>query len=498
MKTCNFYKLITLFIVITFVFSCVQDDDFQIPNTGGETPNLDGQVLTIGSIISALNQQIFLAADNLGFEPGDFGFESIISELRESEELLFDGDNISYLEGFVVSSDESGNFFEEFIMQNASSNPTSGIRVLIDVSPLFTYIEFGRKVFINLNSLTVKYSNGVISLGIANGNNLEKIPESNLIDFIIRDNEVATIVPKVITFSDFNDSNVNLYIRLNNVQFESNQVSIDNPLTYASEVEDQFDGERILESCENDQSVVFSTSTFADFKSLTLPSGTGILDGLLTKNFFGDDFNITINDPTTVQLNNAERCDPTQVDCGLSITTGSTVLFSDFFEGQSVNSPISQNGWTNFIEEGTQSWGAYFDDGTNASLGISANISSFNSGDDSSIAWLVTPAINFDIQDGETFNFQSSNSFSDGSVLLVLISLDWDGIAENIPGANWSELPSVFIVGDTDFFGDWFPSGNVGLDCVEGLGHIAFKYIGNGNPDFDGTYEIDEIEIHSN
>ncbi|GER58829.1 DUF5689 domain-containing protein [Patiriisocius marinus] len=476
MKTFNFYKIIALFVAATFVVSCVQDDEFDIPNTAVEAPNLEGDVITIDALYNALQQEI---ANN------------------GNETLTYAESNL-FIEGYVVSNDEAGNFFEEIIMQDKASNPTRGVRVLIDVSPLFTYVEFGRKAYVKLDGLTVGFSNGVLTLGIQDGTSAEKIPEALLGEYLIRDPEVATIEPKVLTFSDFNDDNVNQYIRLNNVQFEASQVLGDNPQTYAGGAEDQFDGERVLESCESGQTVVFSTSTFADYKSLLLPAGSGTLDGLLTKNFFGEEFNVTVNDPTTVALDNDERCDPEQVDCGLATATGSNVLFTDFFETQAQNSPITGNGWTNFIEEGTESWEAYSDTGTNASLGISARMGSFNSGDDSSIGWLVTPAIDFDAQEGETFSFQSSNSFSDGSEMQVLISLDWDGTAANIPSANWSELPAAFIVGDDDFFGDWFPSGNVSLDCIEGTGHIAFKYIGGGNADIDGTYEIDEIEIRSN
>lgn len=477
MKTFNFYKLIALFVATTFVVSCVQDDDFDIPNVISEAPDLQGgTVITIDALFNAQQQEM----NNNG-----------------NETLTYEESNL-FVEGFVISDDEAGNFFEEIIIQDRPVNPTRGVRVLIDVSPLSTYVEFGRKTFIRLDGLTVGFANGVLTLGVQNGTQAEKIPEAQLRDYILRDTVVATIEPKVITFSDFNDSNVNQYIRLNNVQFEASQVLGDNPQTFAGGADDQFDGERILESCDSGQTVVFSTSTFADFKSLLLPAGSGTLDGILTKNFFGDVFNVTVNDPTTIMLDNDERCDPEQVDCGLATTTGNNVLFSDFFENQTVNTPITGNGWTNFIEEGTQLWEAYFDDGTNASLGISARVGSFNSGDDSTISWLVTPAINFDAQDGETFNFQSSNSFSDGSELQVLISLDWDGVAENIPNANWSELPAATIVSDDDFFGDFIPSGNVSLDCIEGTGYIAFKYIGSGESDFDGTYEIDEIEIESN
>ena len=54
------------------------------------------------------------------------------------------------------------------------------------------------------------------------------------------------------------------------------------------------------------------------------------------------------------------------------------------------------------------------------------------------------------------------------------------------------------VVQDDDFYGDWFPSGNVSLDCITGKGYLGFKYTGSGEEDFDGTYELDEIVVNSN
>jgi hypothetical protein len=54
------------------------------------------------------------------------------------------------------------------------------------------------------------------------------------------------------------------------------------------------------------------------------------------------------------------------------------------------------------------------------------------------------------------------------------------------------------IVDDGDFFGDWIDSGIVDLSCIESNGYVAFRYSGSGDPDFDGTFELDEIQINAN
>lgn len=495
MKMLDFNKLIIVLFAMTISASCIEDDEFDTPDTSVIEPELETEPINLNSMFSIYEQALFAEADDLGIDPND---EAAIHALKQTFIFSFDVDNTLYTEGYVISVDEAGNFFEELLLQNEASNPSIGVKVLIDVNPLFTTFEFGRKTFIRLDGLSLGYENGVLTLGVREGNSIEKITSSQMNKYLIRDIEVAEIVAMPIGISEFSIDKTNLFIRLTEVQFNRNDVLGENRKTFAAEPEDEFDGERILESCTNGLSTIFSTSTFADFKALLLPQGKGSIEGILTLNFFGEEFNIVVNSPTSINLDNPDRCDPTEIDCGIAATTGTNEMFSDFFETQTVGDLISGNGWTNYIEAGTAQWEAYFDDGTNASLGISARVGSFMSGDTSSIAWLITPQFNFDTQNGETLNFKTSNSFSDGSTLELLFSNDWDGNPNSITSATWDLLISATIVNDDDFFGDWIASGNVNLDCITGTGHIALKYVGSGDKGFDGTYEFDEIVINSN
>ncbi len=468
MKTIKLTQVFAALVMLLTITSCVKDDDFTTPDLTVTEPVINGEVISVGAL-----RNLFL---------------------QEGETVEFSDSNL-YVEGFVISSDAAGNWFEEIIIQDNASAPTAGVRVLIDESPLFTYFEIGRKIFVKLDGLYVGDSNGVLTIGVTE--NLEKIPAPLLFEFVQRSAIVEEIVPVETSFSDFDESLENIFVRLNNVQFAKEEV-IDASLTYAGEPLDEFDGERTLFSCDSEQTVILSTSTFANFASVALPEGRGSISGILTRNFFGEEFNIAINDLDAVNFDQTERCDPIEIDCGLTDTVGGTTLFEDFFETQSTNSPISGNGWTNFQQEGTETWEAYSSGGQNASLGISARVGSFQSGDASTIAWLITPEINFTGNTGETLQFKTSNSFSDGSTLSLLFSSDWDGNEATIATSTWDILPAATIVSDSDFFGDWINSGTVDLSCIESNGYIAFRYSGSGAEDFDGTYELDEIEINAN
>ena len=469
MKTIKLNKLVALFACMFALNGCIQDDDFKAPDTVVVDPVINGNIIDIDAVLGTFNQ----SGDDI---------------------ITFEGTN-NFMVGYVISSDEGGNFFEELVMQDKPENPTAGIVVQVDVSPLFTIYDFGRKVYVKLDGLSVAISNGVIQLGRREGNNLAKISAAKMSEHLIRTPEVATIVPLEVGINDFSNELESLYIRLNDVQFNRFEVLGDNPKTFAAEDDDQFDGERLLESCAGSSSVILSTSTFSDFKSLLLPSNRGSIDGVLTRDFFDDFYTIYINSPAAINFNNEMRCDPIEIACGLTTTIGANNLFMDNFETQTLNSLITGNGWTNFIEAGSEGWEAYTATGSNASLGRSARVGSFNSGDVSTIAWLITPAINLDANTGTTLRFKTSNSFADGSSMQVLASDNWDGTTAGITTATWGIISDAYITQDSDSFSTWFPSGNVDLSCASGTIHIAFKYQGSGQSDFDGTYELDDISI---
>jgi len=103
MKT-NFKLLATFLLSIVVLASCVQDDDFDIPNTAPQEVNLDGQVIGIGAV-----QADFVQAQDFFYNEDTFNFFTYDDE---------SDDTATYMEGYVISSDEGGNFFEEIILQD--------------------------------------------------------------------------------------------------------------------------------------------------------------------------------------------------------------------------------------------------------------------------------------------------------------------------------------------------------------------------------------------
>ncbi len=477
MKKINKVKVqLCLFAIVLHTASCIKNEDYSVPDISVIEPDIPQEQITTFKAIKGLYDQAVNGGNATVMIPNEPGL---------------------YIEGYVVSSDKSGNFFEELIIQNKTDesnpdhDPRLGFKVDINVSNLSDTYQFGQKVYVKLNGLTIGETSGVLTIGKGDAVTVKQIQATEYKSIIIRSREVAEIEAKITGPADLTEWDQNTLIQLNNIQLNRFELGA----TFASESFDEFDGLRLLESCDSGISMVLQTSTFSDFRSLVVPHGKGQVTGIFSRDF-RDDFNVLIlNSSEDINFKDNERCDPLELSCGIATTLGTGNLFMEDFESQKNNKPITGNGWTNYIETGSEAWEAYSSSSSNASLGRSARFKSASSGDDSNIGWLITPAINLDTQDGETLRFKTSNSQADSSFLEVLYTSDWDGDEAHVTSATWGVLSAAYVVKDTDSFVPWFNSGNVDLSCITGTIHIAFKYTGSGQDTFDGVYELDDIHI---
>lgn len=467
MKTLKYFKIYILILVAAFTVSCVQDDEFDVPNLEVTPPELEGSFVTIGAL-----KQLLLQA-----QPDP---DEITDVLTIEEEI--------YTTGYVISNDEFGNLYKEIIIQDEKENPSIGIKVLIDLNPVFAHFEFGRKIHIQLKGLTIGMDSGVLTIGDRNANSVDEISFTQ-INKVKKDVDVVEIVALPMNISDFDNDKTNLFIRLNDVQFNRNEVLGEGRKTFSAEPEDEFDGERQLESCSSQSSTIFSTSTFADFSAVLLPQGRGTLDGILTMDFFGEVFNIVVNSPESIYFENEDRCDPDFFFCE-SESGGGSIFYNENFEAHDSIEEFIDEGWTNVnTSNGNTVWEI-----GNFSNNNYAQITGFNSGEDNIDTWLVTPAINMDNTSEEELVMDIQASYDNGTILTVLISTNFAG---DVTTATWEILDVTIPVGPSGGFGVFETIDPVNISCADGNIHIAFFYEGS---DSSATtrYHIDNIKITGN
>src|SRR5690606_2485925 len=78
--------------------------------------------------------------------------------------VSFEGDE-TIIEGYVVTSDSTGNFFKTISIQNDLANPTKGLQVEMDRTNLFNNFPLGSKVRVKLNGIVAGYDRGTLKIG---------------------------------------------------------------------------------------------------------------------------------------------------------------------------------------------------------------------------------------------------------------------------------------------------------------------------------------------
>ena len=435
-------------LLILFAFSCVQDDDYAVPQSIGLEEN-QKLVELLAEIESGSADLMTISEVKNLFVNG---------EVNEIESNLV-------VRGFVSSSDYTGNFYKEFYMQDEIENPSAGIKISINQVDSYNQFNVGREVYIKLQGLSIGETNsgdGVIAIGgggNAAGDEVSEISENRASDCILRSSNSFSLVPLALNLSDINDSHIGLYVSGLSAQFSA---GLDG-LTYVDPDED-YDTQRDLESCVDSGTLKLETSAFSNFNDSMLPTdGSGTISGIITRDYFGDNRVMMLNTKDDVNFDSS-RCDP---------------LFADDFSSNNLNN------WMVVNVNGEQEWEIT----PYGNPAPSAKISGYSGGSNANEDWLITNVIDVSSLSTVTLNFQSVVRYN-GPSLEVYASSDYSGGDPTTDG-NWSEL-SVILDTDNSSWSSWTDSGNVDLSSYAGGNlYIAFKYVSTSSA--SATYEIDNV-----
>ena len=245
--------LITLLIIV----SCVKDSDFETPKIECDEP-----LFTVTNSISQIKEM---------YNFGGTKFE---------DEIV--------IEGYVVSSDKTGNIYKSLSIQDKPENPTAAIKISIDQTNIYTKYEVGRKIFIKLKGLAIDYSYGSLQIGKFSSSELSGISPFEVDNYIFRSCKIAEIIPKKVQISELNESMLEMLIELENVQFSDENIG----KSYGN-VDDTKTVNRKLQSfnssCNLLDEVLLRNSGYASFKNELIPEEKGET----VKKFF-DGFNEVI------------------------------------------------------------------------------------------------------------------------------------------------------------------------------------------------------------
>jgi hypothetical protein len=253
MKILNMKNIFSAFAVILLLNSCVKDDDYATPPF---EQYICSEEWTTNRTITEVIAEV--------------GSSSLYTFPTEGEEKVF--------EGYVISSDETGNFYKTISLQDSRENPTKGIQVELNKTNLFNSFPIGSKVRVKLNGINGGISNGVYKIGGIFNGGIGQLAEVLIDEHVKRAcDDDTTLTPRVFNgiSTVLNNNNVNTLVTLEGVQFIADELGS----TYS---EPTTTTNRTLQDSEGNE-IILRNSSFADFAGELLPEGSGKITGVMSK-----------------------------------------------------------------------------------------------------------------------------------------------------------------------------------------------------------------------
>lgn len=179
------------------------------------------------------------------------------------------------IEGYVTTSDSTGNIYESFTIQDASG----GIDIKVNSSDIYTIYRLkpGQKVMIKAKDLYLGYYRGTYQLGFSvvelGLNKIVGIPSTMVNSYVERTGWRKQLTPEPVTILGINSDHYQKLIRIDNVQFKV-------PFNKFSDLGEN--SNRTLIDC--DGNIIFlRTSGFSKFADSIVPAGKGSIVGILNK-----------------------------------------------------------------------------------------------------------------------------------------------------------------------------------------------------------------------
>lgn len=458
-------KFLTLALSFTMtaaaVTSCVQEDEWDTPPIKCEN--------RLGTPTNTMT-------DVVGMAPNS-GFTLI------ENDMIFDG--------YVVSSDEEGNFYKSIIIQDTPSNPSVGILLSVDQSNNYADFPIGTHIRINAKGLRVARDKGVVKLGSQDEDySIGRIPGallSRYVSGVCNGNslDIQTITPRQLNdLSEITADMVHTLVKVPNVQFALSEI-YPTQKAYVDFINSEGqDTDRVLEDTSGNQTKI-RTSGFAKFASDLLPKGQGSVTFVVSKYY--NNYQMILRSLEDVQIEaDGDRFDPTPPKGGSAITYAGS--FTENFSSYSNNTEDMPK-YINDPLFGNRYWRVRSYSG-NKYIQLNAYQASGNI--------QTTFAVPVDFSAANSISFKTKYGYSNGAPIKVYLSTDYTAEG-GVTAATLTDITSnfTFPTGPSSGYGSSFTdSGAYSLPSnVTGNGFIIFEYTGGQGNGITTTVQIDDITV---
>jgi hypothetical protein len=456
MKNIKFLLIPAFFATLV---SCVNGDDYGSPDLSNECVTIDAnvQVNTITSSATAT-----------------------ATEYPNNEE----GDD--FIEAYITSSDEGGNFFKSISM--IATDGGVGFSVPVDSYNLYNRFEPGRKVYIKMDNRFYNVQNNSTVIGSSFNGGVGRISGVEYQDIILRSCEKVNedeIVNNITITQALNNANLNKLIEFDNVQFTDASLG----KTYFDESLPSPGGATNHEiTDEFGNKIIVRVSSFATFSANAIPEGSGKIRGVLTK--FGSTFQFMVRTLNDVKLTNP-RLDidffPPIVGNALNFDATLNEPFTSYTTTNQRNFPK----YINDAAVGSRYWERKIFGGNTY-----IQMSSFGGTPEANRSLFIVPV---NMTAASTLSFQTKAGFANGNVLKVYYTLDYTP-GSQITSATLVDITSNFTISaglPSGYPTDFTASGVYNIPVgITGNGYFVFEYVGNGTSGPTTTMQIDNIVIN--
>lgn len=388
------------------------------------------------------------------------------------------------IEGYVISSDEGGNFYQSMYFQPIDGS--KGFNLSAEVRNIYNKYEPGRKMYLKLKGLAFANPTS-FGIGLIFGAPptdkyaVDRLGALNVKDHLFPSCEVKNedeIVHQVTINQAKSDTYLNTLVEIDNVQFESDCG------TYDTDRTDTFDSS--INITDGTNTLVIRTSRYANFAGFNIPSGRGKIRGVLTKYGTGSNpYQIILRTERDVKFNNP-RVDTTLPKVGNDIQYTGTI--TENFESYATTSSGAL--FPKYINDA--SVGGRYWDVKSFSNNKYIQMTSFGAGCSSTFL-----AIPVDLSAASNFSFKSKDGYYKGDVLKVYYSTNY------IPGEDFGQATLIDITSNfaiaqgstTGYATNFTNSGIFSIPTsLTGNGFFIFEY--NGTATNTTTIQLDDVTIN--
>jgi hypothetical protein len=456
-----FTSILSLAFVAITLSSCVHSDDW-------ETPPINCDNKFASANISM--------ADFIALAPAS-GF------LLINDNKIFDG--------YVVSSDENGNFYKTISFQDKPSNPTVGIQIEVDRSGNYADYPVGAHVRINANGLRLALDRGVVKIGSVDPTyTVGRVPSSLISRYVSgvcsgNGLDVQTIVPKPLaSLAEAKQAQyINMLVSVPNVQFTTAELG----KTYLDYVAGAgVDTDRNIEDTTG-ASTVIRNSGYATYGSTKVPEGNGTIQFVVSR--YNTTWQMLIRSLNDVKIPaTGPRYDAAPPKGGTAITYSGA--FTENFESYLTTNQEDFPKYVNDAFLGNRYWQVKSYSG-NKYIQLSANAGSGNYK-----TYFIVPV---DFTAANSLKFDVNVGYWNGNPLKVYTATSANYTAlGTVNTSSMNDISSAFTVPSTptSAYGVLGAAGTYNFPAaLTGNGFVVFEYSG-GNPGITTTIQLDNIVVN--